>query len=69
MHLTVQEVSESLSWSDAAALTVLLTAVLVLIAIAVAAFVQLRQAKLVAAHDEDLRQQVRRYEHLAEGQL
>jgi hypothetical protein len=69
MHLTVQEVSESLSRSDAAAPTVLLTAVLVLIAIAVAAFVQLRQAKLVAAHDEDLRQQVRRYEHLAEGQL
>ena len=69
MQLTVQEVSESLSWSDAAALTVLLSAILVLIAIAVAAFVQLRQAKRVAAHDQDLRQQVRRYEHLAEGQL
>jgi Tfp pilus assembly protein PilO len=69
MYLTVQEVSESLNWPDAAALIVTLAAVLVLIAIAVAAFVQLRQARLGAAHDEDLRQLVHRYQHLAEGQL
>ncbi len=68
MQLMVQEVSDSLSWRDAAALIVLLTAVLMLIAIAVAAFVQLRQGKLGAAHDVDLRQLVHRYQHLAEGQ-
>jgi hypothetical protein len=40
-----------------------------LIAIAVVAFVNLRKAKLVAAQDDDLRQLVRRYEHLAENTL
>jgi Tfp pilus assembly protein PilO len=59
----------SLSWPDATAFIVLLIACLVLIAIAVAAFVQLRKAKLAAAQDEEYRQLVRRYEHLAENAL
>jgi hypothetical protein len=69
VHLTAQEVPDSLSWPDTAAPIVPLTAVLVLVVIAVAAFVQLRQARLGAARSEDLRQLVHRYEHRAEGQL
>jgi hypothetical protein len=34
-----------------------------------AAFVELRKTKLVAGQQEDLRQLVRRYEHLAENSL
>ena len=63
------EGASSLSWPDAAAFIVLLIACLVLIAIAVAAFVQLRKAKLAAAQEDDFRQLVRRYEHLAENTL
>jgi Tfp pilus assembly protein PilO len=59
----------SLSWPDDTAFIVLLITCLVLIAIAVAAFVQLRKAKLAAAQDEEYRQLVRRYEHLAENAL
>lgn len=66
---TTSEAAGSLSWPDAAAFIVLLIACLVLLAIAVAAFVQLRKAKLAAAQDDDLRQLVRRYEHLAENSL
>ncbi len=69
MDLRSAEGSEAFNWPDAAAFIVLLTACVVLIAIAVAAFVQLRKAKLVAAQDEALRQLLRRYEHLAENSL
>ena len=34
-----------------------------------AAFVELRKAKIKAGHQDDLRQLVRRYEHLAENAL
>jgi hypothetical protein len=59
----------SLSWPDAAALLGILLAVTVLIGGAMAAFVELRKTKLVAGHEDDLRQLVRRYEHFAENAL
>jgi hypothetical protein len=57
------------TWPDAAALLGLLLALTVLIGGAMAAFVELRKAKIVAGHQDDLRQLVRRYEHLAENTL
>ena len=44
-------------------------AVVALVGFAVAAFVQLRTAKIKAGQEDDLRQLVRRYEHLAENTL
>jgi hypothetical protein len=57
------------TWPDAAAFLGILLAVTVLIGGAMAAFVELRKTRLVAGQQEDLRQLVRRYEHLAESTL
>ena len=57
------------TWPDAAALLGLLLAVTVLVGGAMAAFVELRKAKIAADHQDDLRQLVRRYEHFAENAL
>jgi hypothetical protein len=57
------------SWPDAAAFLGILIAVTVLIGGALAAFVELRKARMVASQEDDLRQLVRRYEHLAENTL
>ena len=54
---------------DAAAFLGILLAVTVLIGGAIAAFVELRKTKIVAGHEDDLRQLVRRYEHFAENAL
>ena len=57
------------SWPDAVAVLGIVLAVSVLIGGAMAAFVELRKARLAASQQEDLRQLVRRYEHLAESSL
>ena len=59
----------SFDWPDAVAVLGILLAVTVLIGGAMAAFVELRKTKIVAGHQDDLRQLVRRYEHLAESTL
>ena len=59
----------SFDWPDAVAVLGILLAVTVLIGGAMAAFVELRKAKIVAGHQDDLRQLVRRYEHFAENAL
>jgi hypothetical protein len=56
-------------WPDAVAVLGILLAVTVLIGGAMAAFVELRKTKIVAGHQDDLRQLVRRYEHFAENTL
>jgi len=61
--------AESLSWPYATALIVLVIAGIFLISIALATFVQLRKTKIMAGQQDDLRQVVRRYEHLAETTL
>ena len=68
MYLIPLEAS-SLSWPDAAAFIVLVIVSLVLIGIATAAFVQLRKSKITASQEDDLRQLIRRYEHLVENTL
>ena len=60
---------ESFDWPDAVAVLGILLAVTVLIGGAMAAFVELRKTKIVAGQEDDLRQLVRRYEHLAETTL
>ena len=60
---------ESFDWPDAVAVVGILLAITVLIGGAMAAFVELRKTKIVAGHQDDLRQLVRRYEHLAENAL
>ena len=59
----------SFDWPDAVAVLGILVAVTVLIGGAMAAFVELRKTKIVAGHQDDLRQLVRRYEHFAENAL
>jgi hypothetical protein len=56
-------------WPDAVAVLGILLAITVLIGGAMAAFVELRKARIVAGHQDDLRQLVRRYEHFAENTL
>ena len=58
---------QSFSWPDAAAVTALALAAVALVGFTIAGFVQLRTSKIKAAQENDLRQLVRRYEHLAEG--
>ena len=58
---------QSFSWPDAAAVTALALAVVALAGFAIAGFVQLRASKIKAGQEDDLRQLVRRYEHLAES--
>ena len=60
---------ETFSWPDAAAVIGIVIMVTVLIGGVIAAFVQLRKAKITAGQEDDLRQLVRRYEHLAENTL
>ena len=60
---------ESFDWPDAVAVLGILLAITVLIGGAMAASVELRKTKIVAGHQDDLRQLVRRYEHLAENAL
>ena len=57
------------TWPDAAALLGLLLTLTVLIGGAMAAFVELRKTKIVAGHEDEPRQLVRRYEHFAENTL
>ena len=59
----------SFDWPDAVAVLGILLAITVLIGGAMAAFVELRKTKIVAGHQDDLRQLVRRYEHFAENSL
>ena len=59
----------SFDWPDAVAVLGILLALTVLIGGAMAAFVELRKTKIVAGHQDDLRQLVRRYEHFAENAL
>jgi hypothetical protein len=59
----------SFDWPDAVAVLGILLAVTVLIGGAMAAFVELRKTRIVAGHQDDLRQLVRRYEHFAENAL
>ena len=61
--------TQSFSWPDAAGAAVVCLAVVALVGFAVAGFVQLRTAKIKAGQEDDLRQLVRRYEHLAESTL
>ena len=61
--------TESFSWPDAAGAAVVAFAVVALVGFAVAAFVQMRTAKIKAGQEDDLRQLVRRYEQLAENAL
>ena len=60
---------QTFTWPDAAGVAALALAAVALVGFAVAGFVQLRTAKIRAGQDEDLRQLVRRYEHLAENTL
>jgi Tfp pilus assembly protein PilO len=68
MSLTTAD-AEAFTWPDAMALTVLVLASIFLISIALATFVQLRKAKIMAGQEDQLRQVVSRYEHLAENTL
>ena len=58
---------QSFSWPDALAVTALALAAMAVVGFAVAGFVQLRTTKIKAGQEDDLRQLVRRYEHLAES--
>ena len=60
---------QSFTWPDAAAVTALSLATVALVGFAVAGFVQLRTSRIRAGQEDDLRQLVRRYEHLAETTL
>lgn len=59
----------AVTWPEAAILIGLLVTGIFLVGGALAAFVDLRKTKIVAGHEDDLRQLVRRYEHLAENTL
>jgi Tfp pilus assembly protein PilO len=61
--------ASDVTWPEAVALLSILLTVLVLICVAVAAWLETRKTKLVAKQEDDLRQLVRRYEHLAENTL
>jgi hypothetical protein len=61
--------TESLTTPDAVGFVGLAILLAVVIGGAMAAFVGLRKAKIVAGQEDELRQLVRRYEHLAENVL
>ena len=67
MHPMLAETS--ITWPEAAAVIGILLTVVVLIGGAMAAFVELRKSRNLSMHEDDLRQLVRRYEHLAENAL
>lgn len=60
---------QAFSWADAAGFAALALAIVGIVGFAVAGFVRLRTAKIKAGQEDDLRQLVRRYEHLAESTL
>jgi hypothetical protein len=60
---------ETTTWPEAAIFLGILLAVIFLIGGAMAAFLEFRKTKLVAAQEDTLRQLVRRYEQLAETTL
>ena len=60
---------QAFSWADAAGFAALALAIAAIVGFAVAGFVRLRTAKIKAGQEDDLRQLVRRYEHLAESTL
>ena len=60
---------QAFSWADAAGFAALALAIVGIVGVAVAGFVRLRTAKIKAGQEDDLRQLVRRYEHLAESTL
>jgi hypothetical protein len=62
-------VAETVTWPEAAAFIGILLAGIVLIGGAMAAFLDLRKARIVADQETQLRQLVDRYEHLAENTL
>lgn len=68
MHPAVVAAND-ITWPDAVAFLGILFAVLFLIGIGTATFVDLRKTKMKAGQEDDLRQLVRRYEHLAENTL
>jgi hypothetical protein len=57
------------NWPDAVSFLGLAVVVVVLVGGSIAAFVELRKAKIGAAQQDDLRQLVSRYERLAESTL
>ena len=57
------------TWPGAILLLGILTLVTVLVGAGLAAFVELRQARIKAAQEDNLRQLVHRYEQLAENTL
>lgn len=59
----------ALTWPEAAVFIGLLITAMVLIGGGLATWLDLRKTKIVAGNEEDLRQLVRRYEHLAETTL
>ncbi|HEX6673588.1 MAG TPA: hypothetical protein VF486_00970 [Actinomycetes bacterium] len=61
--------TSDVTWPEAVALLGILLAVVVLIGFALASIVAFRNTKLTAKQEDDLRQLVRRYEHLAESTL
>jgi hypothetical protein len=66
MHVMV---AQTLGAPDAFAFSALVIAGIVLVGGPLVAFVVLRKAKIAASQQEDLRQLVHRYEHLAENIL
>ena len=66
MHLLA---TTSVTWPEAVAAIGFFIAISVLIGGSIVAFVELRKAKVAAGQQDDLRQLVRRYEHLAENTL
>jgi hypothetical protein len=69
MDLGTIMAADDITGPEVAAFLGILLAVIVLIGGAIAAFVALRKTKIVAGQEDDLRQLVRRYEHLAETTL
>ncbi len=63
------ETVERVTWPEAFVFVGMMVVGLLLLAGAVAAYVQLRKMKIASAQDEQLRQLVRRYEQLAETTL
>ena len=57
------------NWPDAVGFLAVAVVVVVLVGGSIAAFVDLRKAKIAAAQQDDLRQLVSRYEQLAEKSL
>jgi anti-sigma-K factor RskA len=57
------------TWPEAIIFLGVLLAAMFLIGIAVSGFLEFRKARMAARRDDDLRQLVRRYEHLAESTL